>query len=97
MKRQRLVPSCSETLTPLYERARREGRVASPEDAPALLRSVAAAWRDEQAASTPPDLEDVKAVIHDYCITAGVIQLSAWAEEIDGHIDVRILERKKAG
>jgi hypothetical protein len=83
-------------LASLYERARREGRVASPEDAPTLLRAAAAAWQAEHPASTPPDLEDVKAVIHAYCVSAGVTQLSAWAEEREGRIDVHILEQKKA-
>jgi len=44
----------------------------------------------------PTDLERLKAYVRDVWATTGLAQLSLWAEETDGPVEVKVLAQAKS-
>jgi hypothetical protein len=79
-------------------RAEREGRRATKAELLEGLDEETAARRAEYQArdALSADVERLKAYVRDFCAAADLAQLSLWAEEKDGQIEVKMLARAKA-
>ena len=85
-------------FTERVRRAEREGRRATKAELLEGLDEETEARRREQRAKDPlpADVERLEAYVRKFCATAKLSQLSLWAEEKDGKIEVKVLARARS-